>query len=195
MDLLYFESPPGLQFLHCVRNSTTGGESIFVDSFRAAMMVKANSQPLFQSLTTFPVTYQYLNDGQHYSYTRPHVVMDPHHYGDNKIAHVNWAPPFQGPFQVNVGESGDPKFRQYMAAVKQFAKHLDDPAAQFELKLGQGECVVFMNRRVLHSRRAFDANSGERWLKGTYVDIDAFDSKYRTLSVKHKREDEYSYID
>jgi gamma-butyrobetaine dioxygenase len=193
MDLLYFESPPGLQFLHCVRNSATGGESVFVDSFRAATLVRANSDMLFRTLVNFPVTYRYRNDGQHYSFTRPHVVLDTYG-GADRIAHVNWAPPFQGPFEIDIGRDGG-VLRQYLSAVKQFASYLDDPASQFELKLSQGECVIFMNRRVLHSRRAFDQNSGERWLKGTYVDIDAFDSKYRTLSANNKHEEEYSYID
>ena len=40
MDLLYFESPPGLQFLHSLQNSTTGGESVFSDSFRAAELMR-----------------------------------------------------------------------------------------------------------------------------------------------------------
>lgn len=192
MDLLYFESPPGLQFLHCVRNSAAGGESIFVDSFRAATAIQANSQMLFKSLTEFPVTYQYLNDGKHYSFTRPHIVMEPNSYHQEKISHVNWAPPFQGPLQVEVGSG---KLRQYISAVKQFAKNIDDPMAQYDMKLAQGECAIFMNRRVLHSRKAFDAKSGERWLKGTYVDIDAFDSVYRTLSASQKHEDAYAYID
>ena len=30
-DLLYFESPPGLQLLHCIENNTKGGETCFVD--------------------------------------------------------------------------------------------------------------------------------------------------------------------
>lgn len=45
---------------------------------------------------------------------------------------------------------------------------------RFEETLKEGECVVFNNRRVLHARRAFDTESGERWLKGTYVDWDDF---------------------
>lgn len=45
---------------------------------------------------------------------------------------------------------------------------------RFEFTLQEGECVVFANRRVLHARRAFDTEMGERWLKGIYVDWDDF---------------------
>lgn len=194
MDLLYFESPPGLQFLHCVRNSTVGGSSVFADSFRAAEIVRLNSQALFKSLTSFPVTYHYVNDGKHYHYTRPTVVLDQHSYRTHKrINHTNWAPPFQAPFEADTGsEDLGSAFRQFIRASKEFAKNIDDPDAQFELTLKEGECVIFQNRRVLHARRAFDPTTGDRWLKGAYIDVDAYQSKLRVLSkeLKYQEEDD-----
>ena len=47
-------------------------------------------------------------------------------------------------------------------------------------------CAVFANRRVLHARREFDPKSGERWLKGAYVDTDAYLSKFRVLSERFR---------
>ena len=35
----YFEAPPGLQLLHCLKNSTTGGNSTFADGFKAAELL------------------------------------------------------------------------------------------------------------------------------------------------------------
>lgn len=37
MDLTYYESPPGIQFLHALRfdDGVKGGDSTFVDSFQA----------------------------------------------------------------------------------------------------------------------------------------------------------------
>ncbi|KAA8909024.1 hypothetical protein FN846DRAFT_776767 [Sphaerosporella brunnea] len=200
MDLLYFESPPGLQFLHCIQNTVTGGSSIFADSFRAATLVRMNAPNLFQALTNFPVTFHYQNDGHHYYFARPTVVLDQYSYVEQKrISHVNWAPPFQAPFEIDIGGDYAAQFRQYIHAAKEFARYLEDPDAQFELRLEEGVCVVFFNRRTLHSRREFDALSGDRWLKGAYVDIDAFHSKYRTLSQQFRSEknttdDEYSWI-
>jgi gamma-butyrobetaine dioxygenase len=200
MDLLYFESPPGIQFLHCIQNTVKGGSSIFADSFRAATAVRMDSTPFFRSLATFPVTFHYQNDGHHYHFARPTVVLDENSYFEQKrISHINWAPPFQAPFEIDVGGDHAAHFRQYIHAAKAFARYLEDPNAQFELRLEEGVCAVFFNRRVLHSRREFDATSGDRWLKGAYVDIDAFHSKYRTLSQKFRSErqrenEEYSWI-
>lgn len=45
--------------------------------------------------------------------------------------------------------------------------------------------VIFANRRVLHGRTAFDPTSGDRHLKGTYVELDLFKDKLRVLSEKY----------
>lgn len=199
MDLLYFESPPGLQFLHCLQNQATGGSSIFADTFRAATAVRLASPMLFRTLSNFPVTYQYQNNGQHYHYTRPTVVLDEHSYEENKrIAHVNWAPPFQAPFEVENGGDATGRFRQYISAAKLFAQHLEAKTSKYEMRLEEGQCAIFLNRRVAHARTAFNPSTGPRWLKGAYVDIDALNSKYRVFNEQARRpdgkEDEYSYI-
>ncbi|BFZ62490.1 hypothetical protein YB2330_003585 [Saitoella coloradoensis] len=180
MDLLYFESPPGLQFLHCLRNSVTGGSSYFVDSFRAAHALRLDNPMAFGALTKTPVTFHYKNDGRHFHYTRPTIVLDPYAVGpDPVIDHVNYSPPFQAPFE-NINQN----FRGFHSALRNFADYMAKPEQVYEMTLKEGECVVFQNRRVLHARREFDAASGERWLKGAYVDIDAFRDKYRVLSEK-----------
>lgn len=46
--------------------------------------------------------------------------------------------------------------------------------------------MIFNNRRVLHGRRQFEAGTGQRWLKGTYVDTDVFNSKWRVLNERFK---------
>lgn len=45
--------------------------------------------------------------------------------------------------------------------------------------------VLFANRRVLHGRTAFDATSGDRHLKGTYLTLDSLKDKLRVLSEKY----------
>ena len=190
MDLLYFESPPGIQLLHCIKNSVTGGSSYFADSFRAAEMIRMNSGGAFNSLCTWPVTFHYKNDGQHYYYKRPTVVLDNYGYTQRKrIAHINYSPPFQGPFDMPIMEENAARsaWRQFLHSFRAFGEQIEDPANQFELRLNEGECVLFQNRRTLHARRQFDSTSGDRWLKGTYVDGDAFRSKFRVLSETFRK--------
>jgi len=80
-----------------------------------------------------------------------------------------------------------------------FADSVGDPKAQFNIMLKEGVCAVFANRRVLHARREFDPDSGERWLRGTYVDTDAFLSKFRMLGERFRGvgfggEGDYGYV-
>lgn len=184
MDLLYMQNPPGLQLLHCLRATCPGGNSLFSDSFRAVTHMRKNNRAGYNALQSFPVTYHYHNAGQHYHYTRPTVEMEPYKLSTkvHRFAAVNWAPPFQAPLQVDPGSYTEGKpLRAYMTAAKRFAQMVEAEDALFELKLEEGQCVVFNNRRVLHARRAFDVGEGERWLKGAYVDSDVFQSKLRVL--------------
>ncbi len=61
-DLLYYESPPGLQLLHCTHldDSIEGGESIFLDGFAAATELRNRSPEDFAVLTSTPATFQSL---------------------------------------------------------------------------------------------------------------------------------------
>lgn len=188
MDLLYVQNPPGFQLLHCLKNSCEGGESLFVDAFGAAMDLDQKS---WQTLSNFKVPYHYDHEEQYYRSSRPLLELSEEHSlsdseGDRgrMINHVNYSPPFQGPFHISQAEYSDwsQKAEDYLSALKQFECRIEDPSRIFELKLEPGQCVIFENRRVLHARRAFDTTSGERWLAGAYVDEDAVHSKMFTLN-------------
>lgn len=129
------------------------------------------------------------------------------------FSHVNYSPPFQAPLEVytradrlhrlfpsplaSLNPDAKPfvvdvpvkaalklkTTRAFYNAFSKFAHKVNDKTGQFELTLKEGQCVIFNNRRVLHARREFDAGSGERWLKGTYIDQDAWRDK---LMVMHK---------
>lgn len=206
MDLLYMKHPPHLQFLHCMKNSCTGGESVFVDSFHAAQTLLEKQPALYTALCEIPVAFHYRNAGEHYHQIRPTfdfgygvptgaTTLSRGTAGGERpvrstplaLEVVNWSPPFQGPFDSNVGlaaQEGRQAYDMdlYREAAAAFTRLLDEPANQLKHLLRPGECVIFNNRRVLHARAAFDNDSGERWLKGAYVDSDPFDSRFRVLT-------------
>ncbi|KAI5949369.1 hypothetical protein KGF54_005604 [Candida jiufengensis] len=186
MDLLYYESPPGLQMLHAIQNSTLGGENIFCDSFLAAEYVRQKDPKAYEALTKIPITYHYDNNNEYYYYKRPLVIEDNSITNDKfpKIHAINYSPPFQGPFEIGtVKETNTTEyemFDDFIRGFKLFESAINDPQNQYELKLPEGTCVIFENRRTLHSRNEFnDSNGGDRWLMGTYVDGDSFRSKLR----------------
>ncbi|KAK6336351.1 hypothetical protein TWF696_001912 [Orbilia brochopaga] len=205
MDLLYFESPPGIQFLHCIENTVKGGQSYFVDAFLSAFILSQAAPVIFDTLTRFPVNFHYHNDSQHYRFSRPIVVLKEKGQGikEGSIDHMNWGPPFQAPFTIdyagNPVSSSSSTWRTFLRGMDHLNKQFESPHNQFELLLGEGDCAVFSNRRVLHARRAFDPNSGNRMLRGGYVDLDAFESACRVLAERNPRADkqaggEYEYL-
>lgn len=80
-------------------------------------------------------------------------------------------------------EARPPDVDHFYRAFQRFSDILNDPELVYTTLLGEGDCVIFANRRVLHGRTEFDAGSGERHLKGTYVDWDDFKDKARVHAV------------
>lgn len=186
MDLMYMKDPPGFQLLHCLKNSCDGGESLFADAFAAAARLLRKNSHAAQILREFPVNYEYIHKDQMYHNSWPVIeTVSPEHTSPNYFRHINYSPPFQGPFRpegIPANEWGK-KFRQFRKALEAFTKELEDEQAIFQLKLNPGECVIFENRRVVHARRAFNTTSGERWLAGAYVDEDAVLSRFRVCKA------------
>ncbi|KAI9650920.1 hypothetical protein NHQ30_000955 [Ciborinia camelliae] len=186
MDLLYMANPPGFQFLHCMRNTCSGGSSIFSDAFHAATQLDRNT---LDTLYKKKVGYHYRNAGEHYQYK--HSVIEPQvvEWGCDKntpplLQHVNYSPPFQATFDKPSDSLPLAK------ALKQFASRVEAPENMYEYRLQEGECVIFNNRRVLHGRKEFDTSAGERWFKGAYIDTDVFMSRYRVLAEKYQNQDQ-----
>lgn len=186
MDLLYMENPPGFQFLHCLKNTCGGGSSIFSDSFKAASMLSKQS---FDTLCSNYIPYHYRNAGEHYYFLRPLIEQSHTAKGHNNIEHINYSPPFQANHVLQITKGGASEvstqkydFDEFMTAFREFASNVEADENLYEYRLQEGECVIFNNRRVLHGRRQFDTSTGERWLKGCYVDTDVFKSRYRVLA-------------
>lgn len=198
MDLLYMTNPPGVQLLHCLKNSCSGGESRFADAFFAATRLRRMHEQHYRLLTRYPVEWTYENDGQFYVQRRPtfhevfHFVGSEENarrrherkedkYYDADLAYVNWSPPFQGRLHHNL--ELPERTREFVKAMKEFDEILNSEDIVVELKMEEGTCAIFENRRVVHARNAFKMEEGERWLRGAYVDEDAFWSKCRALGA------------
>ncbi|KAK5174351.1 uncharacterized protein LTR77_001431 [Saxophila tyrrhenica] len=209
MDLLYMEQPPQIQLLHCIRSSSSGGASLFTDSYKAAADLLAADVDTFKTLVDVEASFHYNHpDSNLYHQSRPvFEVLEKDYrqtfralYNDKPVnildylTAVNWSPPFQAPFAVK------PRHRQQQSktevlgplnsrvadwhkAAQQFNALVHRPSGIYERLMKPGECVIFDNRRVLHARKAFEAGDAgkERWLRGAYLDKDPYLSKMRVL--------------
>ncbi|CAG8520192.1 4796_t:CDS:1 [Ambispora leptoticha] len=192
MDLLYYEASPGLQFLHCLKNTVNGGKSIFADSFMAVTRLQQQYPKDYEILTKVPMTFHYINDGHFMHFNRPVIVID--QANDSMV--VNYSPPFQGPIETGFEnndnnhspiKNGEIPMREFYRAFQRFSSLVEAPELRFELLLNSGELAIFANRRVLHGRRRFDAESGERHLKGAYLDMSEFKDRLRVLLMNENQ--------
>ncbi|ORZ17767.1 hypothetical protein BCR42DRAFT_325607 [Absidia repens] len=182
MDLMYLDCPPGIQLLHCMKNSVKGGSSIFLDSYRAVELLKVQYPEDYAILKQTPVSFHYINNGHHMYHRRPTIVTDDGYgLGPSWGMHVNYAPQFQGPMD----ELPPKEMKRFYQAYQRFADFIEDESLRFEVTLKPGQLVLFANRRVLHGRTAFDPTSGDRHLKGTYLTLDSLKDKLRVLGAKY----------
>lgn len=171
-DLPTRELQPGLQFLHCLVNDASGGESILVDGFKIAEHMREHFADEFQSLSTIPMSFYNKDKNSDYRYRATAIVTD----DNDHVVEVRLANFLRGPIDVPAHQT-----MALYKAYRCFIQLTRETRFQFFHRLNKGELIVFDNRRVLHARNAFDLQTGRRHLQGCYVDRDELLSRIRVL--------------
>ena len=171
-DLPSEEAAPGVQFLHCRRNSVQGGLSMFVDGVAVAEALKAEDPEAFELLASHDIPFMCRHDGWDYRAHQRVIELDARGEVSGVTVSQHLADVFDLPQDL---------LDRYYPAFCKFLKMLRSPEFMNTFRLNAGECIVFDNHRVVHGREAFVATSGERHLRGCYVDRGALRSTYRTL--------------
>mmetsp|Transcript_17189 Transcript_17189/g.40457 ORF Transcript_17189/g.40457 Transcript_17189/m.40457 type:complete len:472 (-) Transcript_17189:44-1459(-) len=185
MDLIYYESPPALQMLHCMRfdPSIEGGATTFMDYVAVLEELRAVHPDAFAVLSRVAATFQKV----HYErerpvdlvYQRPHIWLND--AGD--IIGGAWAPSFEGPPRLPARDA-----QAYYEAYHVLAGMLEDPDSKhlLSIRLKPGETAAFSNRRMVHGRSAFtQPPNTQRALQGCYVTAEDFSSRLQTLARAH----------
>lgn len=173
-DLLYMRQVPRIQLLHCLKNTCEGGESLFGDSFHAKSQFRWLHPRYVPALQGRRVLYGYNKGGNMYEQMRPTFSR----------TGLWWSPPFQSHYQADdLTVEAMELYSGWHEGTRLLKDIIEDEENIYEYKMQSGDCVIFDNHRVLHGRRAFDTSTGERWLKGTYVDTDSFLSKAASLQI------------
>tara|TARA_B100000902_G_scaffold246054_1_gene232910 strand:- start:300 stop:1424 length:1125 start_codon:yes stop_codon:yes gene_type:complete len=165
MDLPWFELPPGYQFLHCLVNNSTGGNSSAIDGFAVADYLRKNEEEIFGTLTTIPLKFRDKDYTQksHRSFHAPAVSLTK----DNDFHDIRFSVATMDALDCHP----DVMDKVYKAHHR-FGNLLHDEKFQINFRLEPGDIFSFNNRRVLHGRTEFDPNSGHRHLQGYYMDRD-----------------------
>jgi gamma-butyrobetaine dioxygenase len=172
-DLPTREYQPGLQFLHCMENTTAGGKAIYVDGFAVAEHIRRSDADAFAALTTIDWTFTNRARDTDYRWRSPSVVLN----SDGGYREVRIGGFLRGPLAAPF----DDVPRAYRA-LKLYSRLACDPAFQQVFTYRPGDLVGFDNRRILHGREAFDAGGGARWLQGCYGEREELQSRLRVLA-------------
>ena len=182
MDLMYYESPPGLQLLHCLAfdDGVEGGESTMVDAFAIAERFRREEPEAFATLARVPATFVKDHSDRAepvlMSYQRSHLALD----ARSQLVGVFWSPPFEGPLLAPAADAA-----AYYDAYPKLQAAID-AAPALTHRLRPGEMIVFNNRRMLHGRKGFVQNGDAmRHLRGCYVNIDEFANRLNLLRRRY----------
>lgn len=176
IDMPTRETPHGLQFLYCRRNTTSGGEGIYVDGYRIAEDMRDTEPEHFTSLTTDVWAYNNRARTTDYRARGPVIETD----ASGKITGVRYNTFLRAPLRapIKVQESAYTAYRAFCARAQ-------DPRYQMAFRYRPGDLLAFDNRRVLHGRAGYDAQGGERFIEGIYADRDDLYSRIRSLRREH----------
>jgi len=165
MDLPWFETPPGYQFLHCLINSAGGGDSSSVDGFAVADYLRKNEKEIFDTLVTTPLKFRdkdYTQESIRSFYGLAISLTKDGDYNDIRFSIAT----------MDTLDCHPDIMDKVYKAHHRFGNLLHDDKFQIKFRLEPGDIFSFNNRRVLHGRTAFDPNSGHRHLQGYYMDRD-----------------------
>ncbi len=177
-DLPNQEVIPGYQFLHCYRNTVTGGESVFADGFSVCADLRREQPDIFELLTRVKIPYRFHDETCDIRKHRPIISQKENGDVDCFVFNAHIA---------DVPDMDAGVLRDFYAAYLDLMCRVRNPKYAIRYALAPGEMVVIDNRRVLHGRTAFNTASGERHLRGYYIERNEIDSRIRVLSRDSSR--------
>ncbi|XP_033125873.1 gamma-butyrobetaine dioxygenase-like [Anneissia japonica] len=185
-DICAMYNQPGMQMLHCIKQSTEGGENQLVDTYKVVEDLKKEEPEVHSILssTLFEFTdigTDILNDF-HFRSSKPAIS-----YGfEGNINQVSIH--FSRHHSMNV-----PPEQVYpvYSALKVLSRYLYHEENIVRHRLSPGEILCMDNRRLAHARTKYyidpTIKGVQRQLAGGYMDWDELSSFYRVLLEKKKK--------
>ncbi len=166
------EFAPGIQFLHCRVNTVEGGDSLYADGVAVANDFRQRDPEGFKLLTEVPIPF-YCEHDTYDARSRQYVIeLDQHGEVEGLTISQHMA---------DIFDLDQKLLDDYYPAFCRFGRMLQEEKYMMRFLMKGGECMVFDNHRIVHGRAAYTATSGDRYLRGCYVDRSEMRSTYRAL--------------
>ena len=169
-DGTYNHDAPGLQLLLCCEYEAEGGESIMVDGFKIAQILREKHGTSYNILSEIDIPGRYFGDGVELIAKRPVFK-----FKNEKLIQVSFNNYDRGDFRLP-----NNKINDFYTAIRAFDKLANAKEMQWRQILKPGQLLIFNNWRVLHGRSEF---SGKRKMSGCYINKEDFESVCRMNSI------------
>ncbi len=176
-DNPYRKPIPGIQILHCIKNSSNGGHSTLTDGFAVAEYLKKNYKNYFKLLSSVKIRYTYTSDKTILENWGETIEIDK----EGEIKRIRLSPRLDYVPLIKKGQ-----LHNFYKARALFIKLCNSKKFMIKFKLNPGDLMIMDNHRTLHGRTSYSLNDGERHLQGCYIDHDSAESKMKYLKKKFK---------
>ncbi|EGX89475.1 trimethyllysine dioxygenase [Cordyceps militaris CM01] len=180
-DTTYFTEPAGLQAFHLLSHTpppnqrpeeALGGQSLLVDGFHAASVLKQESPEDYETLRRVKVPWHASgNQGVAIAPDRAYPVIEE----DSTLRRIRWNNDDRGVIPLDVDVN------QWYRAARKWNEILTRKDSEYWFQLTPGRMLIFDNWRVLHGRSAFE---GLRRICGGYINRDDFISRWKTSNFE-----------
>jgi gamma-butyrobetaine dioxygenase len=169
-DIPTRESPPGIQILHCRIAEAKGGQSTLTDGFKIAKDIEREFPHHYKTLTTTKWCHANRAGPTDYRWEAPTIRLN----DQSEPTEVRLLPFSRAPLKARYEDMDD-----IYAALVCFMDKANSDQYQISFPFKAGDLIMFDNRRILHGRGEFYPKTGDRALRGTYVERDDMMSKIR----------------
>lgn len=171
-DNPYRDPTPGVQLLHCLESDAPGGDTLLVDGFNAAEILRREDPAAFDILTRVPANFRFQSKDADLEARQTLISVDE----DGAVMGVHF-----NNRSLDWLDAPAEDVAPWFAAYRKLAEIMRRSEGELIFHLQPGDCVVMQNDRALHGRTAFDPSKGSRHLQGAYVDKDGMESRARVL--------------
>jgi gamma-butyrobetaine dioxygenase len=174
-DNPYRDPVPTVQLLHCLESSTEGGDSVLVDGFKAATLLRQESKQDFDILTSTWINFRFSDASTDLRSRVPMIEIN----DKNEIIKVRY-----NNRSIDTLKLPADKIRPFYKAYRHWGEAIERDDLKITFRLSEGDLMIFDNTRIMHARTAF-SQKGKRHLQGAYTDLDGL---YSMTNVLQNRE-------
>ena len=174
-DNPYRDPVPTVQLLHCLESSTEGGDSVLVDGFKAATVLRQESKEDFDILTSTWINFRFSDAKTDLRSRVPMIELN----GNSEIVKVRY-----NNRSIDTIKLPENKIRPFYKAYRHWSEIIERDDLKITFKLSEGDLMLIDNTRIMHARTAF-SKKGKRHLQGAYTDLDGL---YSLLNILENRQ-------